>query len=216
MIDAAAGGNDAGRRVVRRGSGYGDVVRVMIGVILIDELDPLIGFHVIQRSSRRRAGLRLESITQLLQRLASLGRVRAGSELSVDSVGSGVGGPVTGIESTRVTPHQLFNFCAVLFPGGDALGENCYRAERQRANDCDHKADSNRVHVLLLERLTRLKHSRAMYVNNRLQAGKTGTVSHFKRVSEIAHCPHFPVSEVDMPAYSGWLTHQADCRRIAE
>src|SRR5262249_40146311 len=112
MIDAAAGGNDARRRVVRPGPGYGDVVRVMIGVILIDELNPLIGFHVIQRNSRRRAGLRPESIAQLLQRLASLGRVRACSELSVDSVGGGVGGPVTGIESTRVTPHQLFNFRA--------------------------------------------------------------------------------------------------------
>src|SRR5262249_39613584 len=98
MIDAAAGGNDARRRLVRPGSGYGDVVRVMIGVILIDELDPLIGFHVIQRSSRRRAGLRLESIAQLLQRLASPGRVRACSELSIDSVGRRVGRPVPGIE----------------------------------------------------------------------------------------------------------------------
>ena len=57
MIDAAAGGSDARRHVVTAGAGYRQVVRVIAGVILVDELDPRVGFHVIQRRPRRRLSL---------------------------------------------------------------------------------------------------------------------------------------------------------------
>jgi hypothetical protein len=39
MIDAAPRGNDAWRRLVGTGASHSDVVRVMIGVVFVDELD---------------------------------------------------------------------------------------------------------------------------------------------------------------------------------
>src|SRR4051812_24960150 len=151
-VEALAGGDDPRRRLLPQRSRHGQVVRVVAHVVLVDELDPVVQLHVVERRAGGSVRRRLPD-HQLAQRLASLGGIRAGSKLTVRRVDRRVGGAVARVECARVLPHQRLDVGVVtrLAHGVVLAGEDDRRAQTEgRGHDRGYHARSEYLHRALL------------------------------------------------------------------
>src|SRR3954463_14765490 len=151
-VEALTGGDDPRRRLLPHRSGHGQVVRVVADVVLVDELDPVVQLHVIERRARGSVRRRLPD-HQLAERLASLRRIRPRSKLTVGRVDRRVRGALARIERAGVLPHQRLDVGVVtrLAHGVVLAGEDDRRTETEgRGHDRSHHARSEYLHRALL------------------------------------------------------------------